>query len=145
MQTSSKVAQLFLVPKDAQCSETYAKQFSDSFFLFNKIFIISFWDEIFLEKKISFAPISFKLRSAYISEDSKKTKKKNSIEFLWEIVFLDKFFIKNILKVILISSWTKFENFQANFFSTPGSPPGRLSIITGYLFWIRETLNKNFV
>ena len=45
----------FLVPKYAQCSETYAKQFSDFFYflLFIKILIFSFWDLIdFLTKKM---------------------------------------------------------------------------------------------
>ena len=46
------------------------KQFSD-FFLFN-ILNLSFWDFFSsnkLEDKFSFAPIYFKLRSVYVSED----------------------------------------------------------------------------
>ena len=45
--TTSKVAIFFLfVPKDAQCSETYAKTIFRFFSMFsiNKIFILSFWD-----------------------------------------------------------------------------------------------------
>ena len=46
-------------------------------FSFHKIFISSFWDfsTIKCDEKTSFDPISFKLGSAYVSEDSKKTKK----------------------------------------------------------------------
>ena len=52
-------------------------------FSFNKILISSFWDlkefstKVF-DEKLSCAPISFKLESAYVSEDSNNMKKKNN-------------------------------------------------------------------
>ena len=52
-----------LVVKGAQCSETYAKIIYS-----NKIFILGF------DEKCSFTPISFKLGTAYVSENSNKTK-----------------------------------------------------------------------
>ena len=60
---------VFLVQKDVQCSETYAKKKSDFYLIlvFNKFLIFNFWlifQTKFFYEKLSFAPISFKLRSA---------------------------------------------------------------------------------
>ena len=63
----------FLVQRDAQCSKAYAKTVSNS----------------------------FKLGYAYISEDSKKTKKISQY-FFSAIFFVKDFLSYNLLKVILI-------------------------------------------
>jgi len=60
-------------------------------FLFNKIFIASFWGLSFIltksfDEKFIFALISFKLGSVYITEDSKRTKK-NSLHFFLSRIF----------------------------------------------------------
>ena len=64
------------------------------FFILTKISFLSFWDLDFLTKdvheKFSFAPISFKLGSAYVSEDSKKIKNeiaKISKIYFWQFYF----------------------------------------------------------
>ena len=64
-----------------------------AFFSFNKMFILSFWDLRFYEiknidEKLSFAPIAFKLGSAYVSEDSKKkNSQKKNVENIFSIYF----------------------------------------------------------
>ena len=70
---------LVLVPKDAQCSETHETIIFRIFYIFsfNEIFIESFW--VFFsakngDEKLSFAPISFKLGSAYVWKVSMKIK-----------------------------------------------------------------------
>ena len=52
-----------------------------------------------LDKKISFAPILFKLRSAYVSEDSKKMKRKIAkkiVDNIFSIYFMKFFFLLSV-------------------------------------------------
>ena len=62
----------FWSQKNAQCSETCAKTI---FRFFAQNFNFKFLRRRFFNEKCSFAPISFKLGSAFLWEDSKKMKK----------------------------------------------------------------------
>ena len=76
------------------------------FFLLSQNFNSKFLGLEFFDKKFSFAPISFKIGSAYASEDSRKQKKSHNIFFFREF-----FSSKNFLKRTLIQSRPKSEKF----------------------------------
>ena len=91
-----------------QCSETHAEIIFRLFVEQN--FHLKFLRLNFSRKKISFAPISFKLGPAYVSEDFKQLKQKISIIFLGK---------KNVLSE---SSENHFDPVHTPF-RAPSPPP----------------------
>ena len=91
---------VYLVPKDAQCSEIYTKTIFQFFsiFLFNKSLI---FDTDFLRKKISYAHILLATKSKYVKKILRKWKKKFGQKNYWQNLFdklvFRKFFFLRII------------------------------------------------